>query len=106
VEDLRPVLLGQDAGAAGVDEQARVPRAEEARRGGRGFVGARRAGHVEQVVLAHEVEAVDDRGGEAGERGDVLGGRGAEAGEVAPHEVLLRGLLADVGRPIQSSASA
>src|SRR4051795_1738231 len=39
VEDLRPVRLGQDAGAAGVDEQARVPRAEEARR--RGCVRAR-----------------------------------------------------------------
>ena len=98
VEDLRPVLLGQDAGAAGVDEQARVPRAEEARRGGRVRVGARRAGDVEQVAVALEVEAVDDGGGEAGERGDVLGGGGAEAGEVAPHEVLLRGPLADLRR--------
>jgi hypothetical protein len=53
MEDLRPVLLGEEAAAAGVDEQARVPGAEEARRGGRVRVGPWRAGNVEEVVLAY-----------------------------------------------------
>ena len=57
------VLLGQQAGAAGVDEQRGVPGRQEARRRRGLGVRQRRAREVEQgPVEAAELEPVEHRG--------------------------------------------
>ena len=106
VEDPRPVLLGQQAGPARVDEQRRVPGGQEARRRGRVRIRQRAAGDVEQLLagrlraerpqLEPPEHSAERREREAREARDVLARGGAEAGQVAAHEQVHRVALAHV----------
>src|SRR6188472_3628129 len=82
-EDPRAMLLGQNAGAACVDEERRVPRRQVARE--RGRVRARPRGAPQRHALEHRIELAQP---EAGEAHDVPTRRGPEATQVAPHEQL------------------
>src|SRR6188472_4640576 len=96
-EDPRAMLLGQNAGAACVDEERRVPRRQVARERGRVRARPRGARQVEQLgavgaagapqrrALEHRIELAQP---EAGEAHDVPTRRGPEAAQVAPHEQL------------------
>jgi hypothetical protein len=108
VEEDRSKSLGQDARAAGVDEQHRVPRAQEAHRGRRVRVRDGCAGQVDQRAARLVAEAargdalgdgLDGGGRKAGPAGDVAHGRRPEAGQVAANEVLDARVPAGVGRP-------
>ena len=95
-EDPRPVLLGQHACPARVDQQHRVPGGQEARR--RRGLGVRqgRARQVEQllaVLPAHDPQPHPAEGpghlarGQPRPVGDVGPRRGPEGGQVAAHDV-------------------
>ena len=106
-EQLRPVLLGQHAGAAGVHEQRRVPGRQEARRRGRAGIGQRPVRDVEQLlaVLGPERAQLQPRqhGAQRGERRPVklatsLRDAGPNAFEVARTRRVGRRRDADAGR--------
>ena len=117
VEDLRPVLLGQDPRAAGVDEQRRVPRRQEADRDGLLGIGQRRARDVEQLVAGLGAKAAQAHGARGPARGRAAPGRctrrcrrarpgrsrrGSCARAAPPASAALR----SGGGPTQSSAAA
>ena len=104
VEDERSIRLGQDQRSAGVNEEGRIPRRQEADRRRRVRV---RQGRIRQVqkltasLVAHtaQLEAFDDRTQRAHRHarpvGDIGQRRRTETTEVAADEMLPAPLLAD-----------
>jgi hypothetical protein len=100
VEHLRPVLIREDGGAPGVNQERRVPGRQEAAAPGC-WRRQRRAGHVEQLLAGFRAKpAQPEPPGRRRDLGrveprparDVAGGRGAEPTQITTDEVVEGGV--------------